>query len=149
MTFLREMDDQFNQTEVQSLLKNGREPQPEVPSTRYYLVLFQSGEEEDNLGELSRFVFDYVQARLKENISSPSKETEIDVWLDSPGGSASVAYKLLLELRHRCKKLRIVIPDFAKSAATLLAIGGDEIYMAPAAELGPLDAQIERQAARV
>jgi hypothetical protein len=137
---------QFNETEARSLLKNGRELQPDAPSMRYYVVLFQTGEDEDNLGDLDRFVFDFLQAQLHEKIFSASSETEIDVWLDSPGGSAGIAYKLLLALRHRCKTLRIVIPDYAKSAATLLAIGGDEIYMAPAAELGPLDAQSEHPA---
>jgi hypothetical protein len=37
----------------------------------------------------------------------------------------------------------VIIPDYAKSAATLFAFGCDEIFMAPDAELGPLDVQIE------
>jgi hypothetical protein len=49
----------------------------------------------------------------------------------------------VLDLRHRCRYLRAVVPDYAKSAATLLMFGVDKIFMAPAAELGPLDAQIE------
>jgi hypothetical protein len=36
----------------------------------------------------------------------------------------------------------VVVPDFAKSAATLLAIAADEIYLAPGADLGPLDGQM-------
>jgi len=36
-----------------------------------------------------------------------------------------------------------VVPDYAKSAATLLALGCEEIVMGHGAELGPLDAQIE------
>jgi hypothetical protein len=39
----------------------------------------------------------------------------------------------------------VIVPDYAKSAATLLTLAADEIYMAPAAELGPLDAQIPRE----
>ncbi len=95
------------------------------------------------MGALDRRVFLAVQEKLDNVIETPRKKTEIDVWLDSPGGDAHVAYKLFLELRSRCARLRVVVPDFAKSAATLLAIGADEIWMAPAAELGPLDAQIE------
>ncbi len=34
------------------------------------------------------------------------------------------------------------MPDFAKSAATLLAIAADEIFLAPGADLGPLDGQM-------
>lgn len=53
------------------------------------------------------------------------------------------ALERFLDLRHRCHKLRAVIPDYAKSAGTMLALGADEIVMAPTSELGPLDAQIE------
>ncbi|HEY8751175.1 MAG TPA: hypothetical protein VIM11_24540 [Tepidisphaeraceae bacterium] len=75
-------------------------------------------------------------------IKSRKDKTEIEIWLDSPGGDAHATYKLLLDLRHRCQKLTVIVPDYAKSAATLLCLGADEIFMAPAAELGPLDVQI-------
>src|SRR5260370_19649760 len=45
-------------------------------------------------------------------------------------------------LRHAAKLIRIVVPDYAKSAATLLTLAGHEIFMAPGAELGPLDMQL-------
>lgn len=50
---------------------------------------------------------------------------------------------MFLDLQYRCRKLRAVVPDYAKSAATLFLLGVDEFFMAPSAELGPLDAQIE------
>jgi Serine dehydrogenase proteinase len=109
---------------------------------RFHLVLFQTGRKTDPFGDFNHRVFQRVQDILDEHLTAPPNETEIDVWLDSPGGSASTAYKLFLELSTRCKIIRIVVPDYAKSAATLLALGGDEIFMAAAAELGPLDAQI-------
>jgi hypothetical protein len=87
-------------------------------------------------------VFQRIREQLDRTIKTPRNETEIDVWLESPGGNAHVAYKLFLELRFRAQKIRVVIPDYAKSAATLLAIGADEIWMSCSAELGPLDAQI-------
>jgi len=86
-----------------------------------------------------------VRRQMEDKILHEQDETEIDVWLDSPGGDAHSAYKLALILRQVASKVRIVIPDYAKSAATLLAIAGDEIYMAPGAELGPLDAQIPEE----
>ena len=69
--------------------------------------------------------------------------TTVDLWLDSPGGSARDAYKIALLLRSISSRIRVVIPDYAKSAATLLSLVADEIYMGPAAELGPLDAQLD------
>ncbi|MBN9215537.1 MULTISPECIES: hypothetical protein [unclassified Microbacterium] len=71
--------------------------------------------------------------------------SRIDVWLDSPGGDAHAAYKLGLYLRSRFEVVNFVIVDYAKSAATLLALAGDEIFMGPAAELGPLDTQESRE----
>ena len=69
--------------------------------------------------------------------------TTVDLWLDSPGGSARDAYKIALLLRSIGSRIRVVIPDYAKSAATLLSLVADEIYMGPAAELGPLDVQLD------
>ncbi len=105
--------------------------------TRYHLVLFQGR------GSINRALVRDIQGELNERITTPPDQTEIDVWLESPGGDANAAYKLMLELRSRCRQLQAVVPDYAKSAATLMALGMDTIYMSAAAELGPLDVQIE------
>jgi len=85
---------------------------------------------------------DLVNAAIGEAGSPSPDNVEIDLWLDSPGGDADAAYKLVLLFRSLAGRLRVVIPDYAKSAATLVALGADKLYMAPTAELGPLDAQI-------
>lgn len=41
----------------------------------------------------------------------------------------------------------MVVPIFAKSAATLMALGADEIIMGPQSELGPLDLPMEHPTA--
>jgi Serine dehydrogenase proteinase len=66
---------------------------------------------------------------------------DIALLLDSPGGFAAVAFKLAKFLRHHCGGFTVVIPSFAKSAATLLALGANRIVLGEHAELGPLDAQ--------
>ena len=67
----------------------------------------------------------------------------LDVIIDSQGGDINAAYNLaLLFRRYGSEKLTFLIPRWAKSAATLLTCGGDEILMTPVAELGPLDPQI-------
>lgn len=40
------------------------------------------------------------------------------------------------------KKLRVIVPNVAKSAATLFALGADEILMGHLSELGPIDPQV-------
>jgi len=62
--------------------------------------------------------------------------------IDSSGGDADSAYKIARLFQRRCDAFTIIIPKYAKSAATLLALGADEIIMAKDAEIGPLDVQI-------
>jgi len=83
-----------------------------------------------------------IRQEMEDQISVPQDQAEIDIWLDSPGGDAHAAYKLALMVRGAASRVRVVIPDFAKSAATLLSVAGDDIYLAPGADMGPLDAQM-------
>ena len=64
------------------------------------------------------------------------------MFLHSGGGDIHTAYKLV-KLFQRCCEYRSLIPEYAKSAATLVAIGADKILMSPIAELGPLDPIIQ------
>lgn len=70
----------------------------------------------------------------------------LDVLLHSGGGDINSAYQIAELLRNHSKKLNVLVPIYAKSAATLLTLAADEIVMGELAELGPLDTQIlERQ----
>ncbi len=106
----------------------------------YHIFLFQSGDGDGDV--IDRMVVRAIQDGLMGFVKQPPEHTEIHLWIDSPGGDAHAAYKLALLLRSRCKKLVAIVPDYAKSAATLLALSADALYMDEAAELGPLDAQI-------
>lgn len=72
-------------------------------------------------------------------------ETVDHLWLilSSSGGSLDAAYQIGRLLQSRGKRVSAVVPRWAKSAATLVTLGCDEIVMHPLAELGPLDAQVE------
>ena len=62
--------------------------------------------------------------------------------INSPGGSGEAAEKILLMCRKRfTKSFQVIVPDFAKSAATMIAIGSDKILMGYLSELGPIDPQ--------
>lgn len=67
----------------------------------------------------------------------------LEILLHSPGGHAELAYQLVKFFRNNCKRLNIIVPLAAKSAATLMCLGADAVYMGRFAELGPLDIQIE------
>ncbi len=88
--------------------------------------------------EICGFTFREVYKRRLEFQPVPV----LELLLDSPGGSADVAYSLIRFLRRRCNRLNVIVPFYAKSAATLMALGGDAIYMGEFADLGPIDAQM-------
>lgn len=70
------------------------------------------------------------------------KGTEIDILIHSPGGDPDAAESIITLLRSRFSKLRFIVPDQAKSAATMMCCAGDEILMDERSELGPIDPQL-------
>ncbi len=63
--------------------------------------------------------------------------------IDSPGGDPFSAVAIMNVLDSHFKNISAIIPAEAKSAATLMALGTDEIYMCEKSSLGPLDLPIE------
>lgn len=64
--------------------------------------------------------------------------------LQTPGGDIDQAERIVLLCRKRVgdADFRVIIPDSAKSAGTLIALAADEIVMGDPSELGPIDPQI-------
>ena len=93
-------------------------------------------------GEIHRSVADRVQEELSALQSLPSKPDRLWVWLTSSGGDLDAAYQIARALQRSAKKVIAVVPRWAKSAATMIALGCHEIVMHPMAELGPLDVQV-------
>lgn len=69
----------------------------------------------------------------------------IDVLIHSTGGDGLTAWKLMSILRERFENVSVLVPFTAFSAATIFALGADEIVMHPHASLGPIDPQITTQ----
>ena len=70
------------------------------------------------------------------------KGAAIDVLLHSPGGSAEATESIVALLRERFSHIRFIIPNVAKSAATMLAMSGEQLLMDDRSELGPTDPQM-------
>jgi hypothetical protein len=68
---------------------------------------------------------------------------DLDVILESSGGDLDFAIKLYKMLRAHCQRLTVIVPFWAKSAASLVALSADQILLTPYGELGPIDAQVE------
>ena len=87
---------------------------------------------------------------LQELLHAVPADASLDLLLNSPGGSISAADKMVRMLwrdteKSRSGEYRLIVPDQAKSAATLVALGASEIMMSTTSELGPIDPQVELQ----
>lgn len=65
----------------------------------------------------------------------------LDLIIHSPGGSAEVTEALVSYIRTKFTHVRVIIPQAAMSAATMLACSADTIVMGKHSFLGPIDPQ--------
>jgi len=79
--------------------------------------------------------FDEVTRSLPQN-------SQVDILLHSPGGYAEATESIVTMLRSRFSKIRFIIPSVAKSAATMMAMSGEELLLDDCSELGPTDPQM-------
>lgn len=64
---------------------------------------------------------------------------KIDLILHSYGGAVDTPYKVVTLIREFCDEFAVIVPFVAKSAASMLVLGADEVVMGPISELGPID----------
>lgn len=90
---------------------------------------------------------------LQEILAGLRRGISIDLLLHSDGGSPSASEKMVRMLwgivnskdaSKSSGRLYVIVPDRAKSAATLLALGASKIIMSGTSELGPIDPQVPR-----
>jgi len=81
---------------------------------------------------------------LGDALSQMGKVDNLDLILHTPGGSGETAEKVVEVCRKHCRgEFRVIVPNMAKSAGTLIALGADTIVMGYCSELGPIDPQIQ------
>jgi hypothetical protein len=102
-----------------------------------WLLVQNTYDRDDPLSDLGEGVRDAFFRRR----SDLRANTGPALLIDSPGGYAGSAYEIARLFQRHCGSYVPVVPRYAKSAATLLALGGP-ILMGEDAELGPLDAQL-------
>ena len=69
-------------------------------------------------------------------------EQPIDLILHTPGGLVLAAEQIAHAIVGRPGKVTVIVPHYAMSGGTLIALTADEILMDPNAVLGPVDPQI-------
>jgi len=85
---------------------------------------------------------DVIPEFTNQILAISKKEKHIDILIVSHGGDPTVACHIVSMLRERFEKIGVLLPYAAYSAATLLALGADEIVMHPFSNLGPVDPQL-------
>ncbi|WP_152990666.1 SDH family Clp fold serine proteinase [Sphaerimonospora mesophila] len=66
----------------------------------------------------------------------------LNLILYAGGGNVDAARHIALLLHEYCEELRILVPDHAQSAGTLLCLGAHELVLGTMARLGPIDPYI-------
>ncbi len=91
-----------------------------------------------------QYSLDYDDINLFGSMLSAMGETDnVELVIQSPGGNGLVAEKVTEMIRQYCRKtFRVIVPNLAKSAATMVALAADQIIMGVTSELGPIDPQI-------
>jgi hypothetical protein len=77
--------------------------------------------------------------RLLEDLGHQKK---LYIMIKSDGGSGRASLRIVNLLRRYCKKLVALVPLECASAATMMAIGADEIHMGPMAYLTAVDTSL-------
>lgn len=75
-------------------------------------------------------------------VESNCNKQRLIFFLNTGGGSAEAAEKMVEIMRHHYSEVFFVVPDFALSAGTILCTSGDRIYMDYSSSLGPIDPQV-------
>lgn len=125
----------YYQTELQTLIKKYNK------HTGRYLFIFATDTSKGRNGanvSLDQEDFYNIQDILRD-----LDQEKIDVYIETPGGSGEAAEEIARFLRKKFKEVNFVISGEAKSAGTILALSGDNIYMTETGSLGPIDAQIK------
>ena len=92
---------------------------------------------------VSDAIFDDSVTFFEDLIYDANPREDLHVLLRSPGGDGEIAVRLVRSAQARCRELTVLIPDIAKSAATLFTIGAHHIMMTPTSDLGPIDPQFQ------
>ena len=101
---------------------------------------------QESMGFWGMFSRNYINIEDSEEvlraIRMTSEDTPIDLIVHTPGGLLLAAEQIARALMKHPAKVTVVVPHYAMSGGTLIALAADEILMDRHAVLGPVDPQI-------
>jgi len=111
--------------------------------TKRDVILYASGwiqKEGASSSSLVSIGDDDIHALME--VSAGLKGPCLDMILHSPGGSSQAAEAIMSHLPSRFSHIRVIVPQLAMSAATMISCADDEIILAEHSFPGPTDPQI-------
>ncbi len=101
---------------------------------------------QESIGFLGIPVYRFIDIDDSENILRAIRSTPddkpIDLIIHTPGGLVLAATQIAKALHDHPAKTTVIVPHYAMSGGTLIALAADEIVMDPHAVLGPVDPQL-------
>ncbi|OMH40176.1 SDH family Clp fold serine proteinase [Desulfurobacterium indicum] len=91
---------------------------------------------------IMRYITIEDSERILRAIRMTPDDMPIDLILHTPGGLALAATQIAAALIKHKSPVRVIVPHYAMSGGTLIALAADEVIMDPNAVLGPLDPQL-------
>ena len=86
----------------------------------------------------ARIAMDIIPV-ISKQLQTIGKTANIDLFIYSTGGDTMVPWRLVSMIREYYDKFSVLVPYKAHSAATMIALGADEIVMSDLSELSPID----------
>lgn len=96
---------------------------------------------------MMRFITIEDSEQVLRAIRLTPKNMPIDFIIHTPGGLALAATQIANALADHQAPVRVIVPHYAMSGGTLIALAADEIIMDEHAVLGPIDPQLGQEPA--
>ena len=87
-------------------------------------------------------IFPYCIPYFFDAVAETDIKKPLDLMLTTRGGDPEIALKMAKICRAREPGFRVIVPDEAASAGTLLALAADSVSMSSPSSLGPIDPQL-------
>ncbi len=101
---------------------------------------------QEKIGWFGLPIFKFIDIEDSEDVLRAIRMTPpdmpIDIIIHTPGGLVLAAAQIAFALKDHPAKTTVIVPHYAMSGGTLIALAADEIIMDPHAVLGPVDPQL-------
>src|SRR5262245_35444325 len=101
---------------------------------------------QENMGFLGFPIVRYIDINDSQAVLRAIQMTDpavpLDLVLHTPGGLVLASLQIARAIRKHKSKVTVVVPHYAMSGGTLIALAANEILMSECAVLGPVDPQL-------